>query len=299
MSSIRAKLIRAVSSAIVQRHHAATLDIDRARRLTAWLGRLQPTAFGVSVRKDEVSGLHAEWLSPKNRIENKLLLYLHGGAYLIGGCDMHRHMVSHIAKAGRIQALVPEYRLAPEHKFPAAVDDAVSVYRSVLRMGVNANDIVVAGDSAGGGLTAAMLLSLRDAGDALPAAAVLLSPFLDASGSGESMRTRADADPWFRAEDLPVVADHYCEPHQRRFPLVSPVFADVEGLPPMLIQVGDHEILLSDSERFADLLIAAGIDAKLEVWPEMFHVFQIFVGKMPESRKAIDRIGAYIRSRFA
>ena len=297
MSSIRAKLIRSVSSAILRRHSVATLDIARARRLTAWLGRLQPTAFGVTVTADKVGGLHAEWLRPRNRVEGKLLLYLHGGAYIIGGCDMHRHMVSHIARAGRIQALVPEYRLAPEHKFPAAVDDALSVYRSVLRMGIKPDDIIIAGDSAGGGLTVATLLALRDAGDALPAAAILMSPFLDATGSGESMRTRADLDPWFRAEDLPVISDHYCESHQRRFPLVSPVFADVEELPPMLIQVGDHEILLSDSQRFADLLIAAGIDVQLEVWPEMYHVFQIFVGKMPEARRAINTIGDYIQSR--
>lgn len=298
MSSIRAKLIRGLSAAILRRYDAESLNIERARWQTSLLGKLQPTAFGVTVDEDTVSGLRAEWLRPKNRIDGKLLLYLHGGAYIVGGCDMHRHMVSHLARAARIQALVPEYRLAPEHKFPAAVDDAVAVYRSVLRMGIKAEDVVVAGDSAGGGLTVATLLSLRDAGDALPAAAVLLSPFLDATGSGASMRTRAEMDPWFKPKDLPVISSHYCEAHQRRFPLVSPVFADVEGLPPMLIQVGDHEILLSDSERFADLLIAAGIDVQLDVWPEMFHVFQMFVGKMPEARRAINAIGDYIQARF-
>ncbi len=299
MSSIRAKLIRGISAAILRRYDAQSLDIERVRRQTELLGKLQLTAFGVSVDKDTVNGLHAEWLRPKHRIDGKLLLYLHGGAYIVGGCDMHRHLVSHIARAARIQALVPEYRLAPEHKFPAAVDDAVAVYLSVLRMGIKACDVIVAGDSAGGGLAVAMLLSLRDAGVALPAAAVLLSPFLDATGSGASMRTRAELDPWFKAEQLPVISGHYCEAHQQRFPLVSPVFADVEGLPPMLIQVGDHEILLSDSERFTDLLIAAGSDVQLEVWPEMFHVFQMFVGKMPEARQAIKAMGDYIQSRFS
>ncbi|HNP64514.1 MAG TPA: alpha/beta hydrolase [Woeseiaceae bacterium] len=298
MSSIRAKLVRSMSSAILRRYDAATLDIGRIRRQTAWLGKLQLTAFGVTVDRDEINALHAEWLTPKTRSDGKLLLYLHGGGYIVGGCDMHRHMVSHIARAGQIQALVPEYRLAPEHRFPAAVDDAVGVFHSVLKMGINAHDIVIAGDSAGGGLAVATLLALRDAGEAMPGAAVLLSPFLDATGSGDSMRTRADVDPWFNANDLPVIAAHYCEPHQKRFPLVSPVFADVEGLPPMLIQVGDHEILLSDSKRFADLLVAAGIDVDLTVWPEMYHVFQMFVGKIPEARQAIDRIGDYIRSSF-
>ena len=126
-----------------------------------------------------------------------------------------------------------------------------------------------------------------------------MSPFLDVTASGDSMQTRAEQDPWFRPDDVPVVADYYCEQHQRRFPLVSPVFADFEGLPPMLIQVGDDEILLSDSERLADECIAAGIDVELQVWPEMWHVFQFFTRKMPESRKAINKMGAYIQSRWA
>jgi len=298
MSSIRAKIVRSLSAAYVQRVDVAHMDIPATRRLWGRLGKLMMTAIGVGVEADEINGLYAEWLTPKNRMDGKLLLYLHGGGYVIGGCDMHRQMVSHIARAGRIKALLPEYRLSPEHKFPAAVDDAVAIYRTVLKMGVKAEDIVFSGDSAGGGLVVATLLALRDAGDSLPAAAVLLSPFLDASGSGDSMRTRAAQDPWFRAEDLSVIADYYCEPHQRRFPLVSPVFADVEGLPPLLIQVGDDEILLSDSERIADLCIAAGIEVELQVWPKMWHVFQMFVGKMPESRRAIHKIGDYIQSRF-
>lgn len=298
MSSIRANLIRALSSAYVNRIDVADLDLVKLRRQWEILGRVMMTAIGVRVERDEINGLKAEWLTPKNRMDGKLLLYLHGGGYVVGGCDMHRQMVSHIARAGRVRTFLPEYRLAPEHKFPCAVDDAVEIYRALLDMGIRPVDIMFAGDSAGGGLCVATLLALRDAGDPLPAAAVLLSPFLDATGSGRSMQTRVDRDPWFHPDDLPVIADHYCEPHQRRFPLVSPVFADVEGLPPMLIQVGDDEILLSDSERLADECVAAGIDVQLEIWPEMFHVFQMFVGKMPESRRAIARIGEYIQSRF-
>ena len=296
MSSLRAKVIRSISSAVVKRIDLAHLNINKIRRLSNRLCGLMPTAFGVRVVPDEIDGLYAEWLTPKHCMDGKLLLYLHGGGYIIGGCDMHRQMVSHIARAGRIRALLPEYRLSPEHKFPAAIDDAVAIYRTLLGTGVKADDILFAGDSAGGGLVVATLLSLRDAGDPLPAAAVLLSPFLDTTGSGESMRSRAVQDPWFRPEDLPIIADHYCEPHQRRYPLVSPVFADIDGLPPLYIQVGDDEILLSDSERIADQCVAAGIDVELEVWPGMWHVFQFFVGKMPESRRAIDKIGAYIRS---
>lgn len=297
MSSIRAKIIRSITSAYVKRIDIRNADFVDIRRKTKWLGRLLIKAFRVRVQKDEINGLYAEWLIPKNCMDGKLLLYLHGGAYVIGGCDMHRQMVSHIARAGRIRALVPEYRLAPEHKFPAAVDDAVGIYRSLLDMGIKSQDIIFAGDSAGGGLSVATLLALRDAGDPLPAGAVLLSPFLDVTASGESMQTRAGRDPWFRPEDVPVVADYYCEPHQRRFPLVSPVFANVEGLPPMLIQVGDDEILLSDSERLADECVSAGIDVELQVWPEMWHVFQFLTRKMPESKKAINKMGEYIQSR--
>ena len=298
MSSIRAKIVRSISSAYMQRANVAGLDIPKIRRLTSRLGGLMVTAFGVRIEKDTVNGLRSEWLTPKNHMDGKLLLYLHGGGYIVGGCDMHRQVVSHIARAGRIRALLPEYRLSPEHKFPAAVDDAVGVYRSLLKMGIKGRDIVIAGDSAGGGLSVATLLALRDAGDPLPAAAVLISPLLDVTASGASMQSRADQDPWFHAADISIIADHYCLPHQIRFPLVSPVFANVEDLPPMLIQVGDDEILLSDSERLADACVAAGIDVELDVWPEMWHVFQMFIGKMPEARQAIDKIGRYIQARL-
>ena len=184
MSSIRAKIFRSISSAYIKRVDIENLDINEIRRRWNKLGRMLVTAFGVRVEPDRINGLYAEWLTPKNNMDGKLLLYLHGGAYVVGGCDMHRQMVSHIARAGRIRTLLPEYRLAPEHKFPAAIEDAVAVYKSLLDMGINAEDIVFGGDSAGGGLVVATLLSLRDAGEPLPAAAVLLSPFLDVTGSG-------------------------------------------------------------------------------------------------------------------
>lgn len=296
MSSIRARIIRAVTTAVMRRVDAQTTDIKQVRRLEKVASKLALTAFGVRVVPDNIKGLYAERLVPKDRIEDKLLLYLHGGGYIVGSCDMHRQMVSHIARAGKIQTLLPEYRLAPEHKFPAAIEDCLTIYKSLLDNGVKSGDVVFAGDSAGGGLVMATLLALRDAHDPLPAAAVLLSPFLDATGSGKSMQTRSDRDPIFDPKDLGRIAEFYCEPHQVRFPQVSPVFADIEGLPPMYIQVGDDEILLSDSERIVDECVAAGIDVNLEVWPEMWHVFQIFTNKMPESRRAIRKIGEFIQA---
>ena len=205
-------------------------------------------------------------------------------------------MVSHIAKQAGVRAILPNYRLGPEDPFPAGLEDCLAVYRKLLSSGVSPEQLVIGGDSAGGGMAMATLLSLRDANDPMPAAACLLSPWLDLAGEGESMQTREGPDPWFRSEEMPKVAARYCLQDQIRNPLVSPVYADVHGLPPILIQVGDHEVLLSDSTRMAQKISDAGGQVTLQVWPEMWHVFQYFVGKMPESRRAIRQIGAFLRA---
>jgi len=295
VASLRARIIRSITSRYIKRIDVRKADVNRMRRRLDTLGRLAKTARGVRIEEAKFCGFRSEWLRPKTARPGKLLLYLHGGAYVLGSCRSHRHMVSHIARAAGINALLPEYRLAPEHRFPAAIDDVVTIYRKLLDDGHVPENIIVAGDSAGGGLAVAAMLSLRHAGLPLPAANVLLSPFLDATASGESTESRADRDPWFHAADVGVVVDYYCGQDEVRNPLVSPVFANVAGLPPAYIQVGDDEILLSDSTRYADMLRAAGIGADIEVWPEMWHVWQLFVGKMPESRKAIDGIGKFIR----
>lgn len=243
-------------------------------------------------------GLNAEWLTPKDAADGKLLLYLHGGAYIMGSCSTHRELASHIAGAAGVRALLPEYGLAPEHPFPEAIDDAVGIYRALIADGHAAQDIVIVGDSAGGGLTMATLLSLRDARDPLPAAACLLSPWLDLSATGESMTTRANHDPWFKPKDMPSVTRYYCEKSQIRHPLASPVFADLSDLPPLYVQVGEDEILLSDSIRCAEQVEAAGGDIELEIWPGMWHVFQVFVHRMPESREAIHKIGEFVRRKL-
>jgi len=298
MISRRARFVRWITGRYIRRidvHHA---DVFKLRRRLDMIGRLLMKAFRVKLERTTINGLYAEWLRPKKARRGKVLLYLHGGAYVMGSCRSHRQMVSHIARAAGIDALLPEYRLSPEHKFPDAISDAVGIYRELLASGFKPEDIVISGDSAGGGLTVATLLSLRRAGDPMPAAAILLSPFLDATASGESAKTRAGRDPWFRPEDMQVVIDYYCGADEARNPLVSPVFADVAGLPPIYIQVGDDEILLSDSTRFADKMRESGGTVEIKVWPEMWHVFQLFIGKMPESRKAIRKIGAYVRERM-
>ncbi len=293
--SIPARIVRAVTSAYFDLIDKERVDVAPSRRRLALLGRFIPAAAGVRVERTEIAGLPAEWLTPTDAPADKVLLYLHGGAYVLGGCDSHRHLVSYLARAGNIRALLPEYRLAPEHPFPAAIDDAVDVYRALLADGINSADILVAGDSAGGGLTVATLLKLRDLGEPLPAAAFLLSPWLDLSASGESMQTRKEHDPWFEATDIPIVARYYCNEDEVTNPLVSPVYADMSGMPPVYIQVGDDEILLSDATRLAENIRAAGGHVDIEVWQEMWHVFQAFLLVMPESRDAVAKMGAQMR----
>ncbi len=297
--SRRAKFIRWLTSRYLEKADVANAPVPEVRDRLDTLGRLLRPARGVNVEKSELAGLHAEWYRPPGARKDRVLLYLHGGAYALGSCDSHRKMVTHIARSGKINTVLPEYRLAPEHPFPSGLEDCVAAYRALLTMGYSADSILIGGDSAGGGLTVATMLQLRHAGMPLPKAAVLLSPFLDMTASGESIVTRADLDPWFDPADLPVVVDHYCPGENLENPLLSPVFANVAGLPPALIQVGDAEILLSDSTRFADKLQAAGIDVELDVFPEMWHVFQLFVGKMPESGAAIGKIGKFIEATFA
>ena len=298
MISLRARIIRRITSRYIHRIDIADAPIPKMRKMLDWLGRLARTARGVSIEETTLAGMYAEWYRPQEATEGKVLLYLHGGAYALGSCDSHRKLVTNIAKACKVDAVMPEYRLAPEHPFPAGLQDCISALRNLIEQGYAAEDILIAGDSAGGALAVASMLQLRHEGFPLPGGAILLSPFLDMTASGESVKTRADQDPWFRAEEIHVIIRHYCPDEDIRAPLLSPVFANVAGFPPTLIQVGDDEILLSDSTRFADKLTAAGCRVHLEVFPELWHVFQLFVGKMPESRAAIDKIGEHVRNGF-
>jgi len=297
--SFRAKTWRRLSSWYMKRINPKRTDFDKMRARLDTVAGMAPIADGVARRNSEICGLNVAWLTPDLAVPGKLLLYWHGGGYVMGSSKSHAPIVSHIARAARVTALIPEYRLAPEHPYPAAIDDAVWVYRALLADGYKPADIVVAGDSAGGGLTVAMLATLRDAGDPLPDAVFLMSPWLDLSGQGESMISRKDHDPWFDPEHLPHVIEHYCDQTRLRDPLVSPVYADASDLPPTLIQVGEDEILLSDSERFAANMRAAGRPVELDVWPGMWHVWQMFIGLMPESRRAVDKIGKFIRDRVS
>jgi acetyl esterase/lipase len=297
--SRRAKFIRWLTGRYIKKLNIREAPVPKMRERLDLVGRLGRRAKGIGIEVSEIAGLHAEWYRPANAKSGKVFLYLHGGAYALGSCDSHRGLVTHIALAGNVATLLPEYRLAPENPFPAGLQDCVAVYKALLEKGYSPKDIIVGGDSAGGGLTVATMLQLRHDGVPLPRASVLLSPFLDMTASGESMKTRAAQDPWFEPDNISVVTGHYCPDEDLRNPLLSPVFANVAGLPPTLIHVGDDEILLSDSTRIATLLKEAGVAVELTIYPELWHVFQLFIGAMPESRASVDAIGAYIREAFS
>lgn len=271
-------------------------NIETARQGLEALSALTPVAQDITVEKVEIEGIAAEWVTAPNAVEDRVFLYLHGGAYIMGSCNTHRYLASKLSRSTAARVLVPEYRLAPEHPFPAAIEDAVSVYRWLLNSGVSSKNIVIGGDSAGGGLTLATLLSLKDAGDPLPALAVLLSPWTDMEGTGESMVTRAEVDPWLSPDATRLTPALYIRDLDPRHPLVSPIYADLTGLPSLLVHVGNDEILLSDAARLVDRARAAGVEVSFKVWDDMWHVFQTFA--IPEGQQAIDEIGEFVTKHF-
>ena len=250
-------------------------------------------ASDVKHDKFQASGVSAEWIIPPEATLDRVILYLHGGGYVIGSVNTHRALIARIARAAKARALAIDYRLAPEHPFPAAVDDAVKSYRWLLSQEIATSKIVVAGDSAGGGLTLALLTSLLIAHDPLPAAAVLISPWADLERTGRSMTTNAGRDQTIDAADLETMAKLYIGSNDPRNPLASPLHTDFRGFPPLLIQVGEAESLLDDSIRVAERAKAAGVKVDLEVWPDMVHVWHIYAKILPEGQKAIDKIGSF------
>jgi acetyl esterase/lipase len=238
--------------------------------------------------------VEAEWIVPPEAAQDRVILYLHGGGYVMGSIATHRATVARIARASKARALALEYRLAPEHKFPAAVEDSVAAYQWLIAQGYKPNKIVIAGDSAGGGLTLATLLSIRDQKLPMAAAGVAISPWADLEGTGDSMKTRAHRDPMVGGGNLGGMAKHYIGEQDPKHPLASPIHADYRGLPPLLIQVGDAETLLDDSNRVAARAKEHGVKVELEVWDDMVHVWHAFAKILPEGQQAIDKIGKFV-----
>lgn len=227
--------------------------------------------------------------------DDRVVLHLHGGAYLMGSPRTHLGMGASLSRTSRSPVVLPDYRLAPEHVFPAALDDAMAAYQWLVRSeGFRPERIAITGDSAGGGLGLSLLLRLRDEGHELPACYVGLSPWTDLAGTGESMTELDELDPWLSAAMVAPAARAYAGQTPLDDPLLSPLYADLTGLPPMLVHVGSHEILLDDARRLVDRAREAGVDASLGVFDEMWHVFQAFPG-LPETRSALREVGAFVR----
>jgi acetyl esterase/lipase len=250
-------------------------------------------------RRVNTGGVPGEWAIAPGARDDRVLVYLHGGGYTMGSPATHRALCARLSRLGRLRVLNVDYRLAPEHPHPAAVEDAVAAVRWIHAQGFAPSHVAIAGDSAGGGLTLATLLALRDAGDPLPAAAVCISPWTDLAATGDSLRSKASVDPMVTEGPLRMMAAAYLGEKDARTPLASPLYANLRGLPPLLVQVGDCEILLDDATRLASRARDAGVDVTLEVWEEMFHVWHAFAEMLPEAQRACERIAAWLEPRLA
>ncbi|MEU7814353.1 alpha/beta hydrolase [Pseudonocardia sp. NPDC049154] len=249
----------------------------------------------VVVREATVGGVSGRWIEVPESGPTTLL-HMHAGGFMIGSSYSHREMASRIARAAGARVFLLDYRLAPENPYPAALDDVLAAYRGLLAEGVSPADLVISGDSAGGGLAAAALIALRDAGDPLPAAGVLLSPWADLTLTGDSMIAHESIDPLVRKDLLEGMRQAYAAEADKADVRLSAVFADYTGIPPLLVQVGSTEVLLDDSVRIVDRALAAGVRAELQVGYEMVHVYQMFADELPEAQAAIERIGTFLRS---
>jgi monoterpene epsilon-lactone hydrolase len=267
------------------------------KRMDRW-GDISKPHPGVKVVEVNVSQVSAEWLIPEGAPENQAILYIHGGAWYMGSAKSHRALVSNLAYQSGTRVLSINYRLAPEHPFPEGLDDCITAYEWMLENCIPADKIVLAGDSAGGNLALALLIAQRDRGRPLPAGAVLLSPATDLVTSGKSPSPIGHLDPYFSNMGPNRIIPDYIGGHDPHDPLISPIYGDLRGLPPLLIHVGEHEMLLSDVVNFGERAIAAGVDAKTVVWPKMFHVFQMFSTVLPEARQSNDQIAKFISARL-
>ena len=290
--------LRAITEYLRGEHRDSELTVGQRRARLDGAPRLLPPVEGATTEPLTVAGMRAAWLGRTGAPARPAVLYLHGGAYQLGSIASHGRLAAGLAMAAGARVLLPEYRLAPEHPHPAAVEDAVAAWRWLLDQGGDPGRLAIAGDSAGGGLAIATMVAARDAGLPLPSAAAVLSPWVDLEGLGESLRTRADLDPVLEASGVGREGAVYLGGLDPRTPLAAPMYADLHGMPPLLIHVGDHEILRDDAVRLAERARADGVEITLEVWPEMIHVWHYFAGLVPESTRALEEVGRFLADRF-
>lgn len=298
MASVRGRIVRLLLQYRIVRVVKEGAPVAEQRKVMERASALALLPRGTRTEAVTVGGVPGEWVTTPGVATDRALLYLHGGSYTAGSPRTHRALVARLARTSGARGLTLDYRLAPEHRFPAAVEDATAAYRWLLASGIRPEHVVVAGDSAGGGLALALALALREAGDPLPAGVACISPWTDLAGTGESVVTRAKVDPMLSPAEMGPGARRYLGDVDPRTPLASPLYADLRGLPPLLVQVGDAEILLDDSTRLAERARAAGVEARLRVWPGMWHVWHAFAPFVPEASRAIDELGAFARERM-
>jgi acetyl esterase/lipase len=270
--------------------------IRRARIEKA--GRFLKSPPDVVSEPVSAGGVPSEWITTPAADHEQVILHLHSGGYYTGSINTHRDLVARLGRAAGMRALAIDYRLAPEHPYPAALEDATTAYRWLVATGYEPANIIIAGDSSGGGLALAMLVNLRDAGDPLPAGAVCLSPWTDLALTGGSIKSKAKADPINKPDVLKFGAALYAGQYDLKTPLISPLYAELRELPPILIQVGTEETLLDDSTRLAEHARAAGVEVTLEIWKGMIHDFQLYARFLPEARQAIEGVGMFMRRRI-
>jgi epsilon-lactone hydrolase len=292
MPSVQSYIFRALMKILSIRMNSIA-SIPRMRAFSEKISRSLRLPEGVTQYRQTLEGIPVEWITPPRPKSKSVIMYLHGGAWVLGWYQNHRVLASHIAEASRSRVLAVDYRLAPEHPFPASLNDCLAVYRRLIIDGIEANQIVIAGDSAGANLALAAMITLRDAKEALPAAAVCISPMTDLAFTGRNYHSPKDS--LLTAEFARSMSRLYVGNRDARFPLISPHYGDMIGLPPLLIHSGEDEILLNDAERLADNARRAGVDVMLKVWPKMWHVWHILVPYLPEATQAVDDIGSFIR----
>jgi len=270
---------------------------ERRERLDE-VGSTWPVAADVKCDAVDCNGVPGEWSLVPRSDPSQVLLYFHGGGYCSGSIVSHRRLVTEAGRAARMRTLAIDYRRAPEHPYPAAHEDALGAWRFLRQQGIAAEDIAVGGDSAGGNLTLGLISRLRAAGEALPACAWLVSPWTDLTMSGATLATKEAVDPLIHKGYLIELADAYAPKSiDRRDPLISPLFAELSGFPPILIQVGSAETLLADATRLAAAAGAADVDVTLEIWPNMIHAWPVWNASLEDGRRALARAGQFIRAR--
>jgi acetyl esterase/lipase len=273
--------------------------IDEMRRGMESLTKLARLPSKTKVEKVSFNGISAEWICAKEAHEGRVILYLHGGGYNTCSPNTHRELAAHISMASGAKVLLPDYRLAPEYPFPSALEDATSAYRWLLDTGLTSRNISIAGDSSGGGLSIATSITLRDAGEPSPASIACISPWTDLEMSGNSIKTHAIIDPLLNLQILKIWASNYIGDNDPCSPLISPIYADLRGISPLLLHVGSNEMLLDDSTRIAKKAESAGVDVKLKIYDQMWHVFHLNAKLMPEAKNAIEELGSFLRKHFA